>query len=897
MSYLRKGLEFIVHSVAAGALMLGLYGCANKPECWHIDEDNDGYNTCNSYEVLSCGEDGPCDDCDDDNPEINPGMYDEPCDDIDSNCDGHIMHDEDGDGYGSGCGDCNDVDKTIHPGAEELCDGYDNDCDGLVPDGEGDLDEDGYMPCEGDCDDDNSLTFPGAEEQCDGYDNDCNNVLPENERDQDDDTYLACLDDCNDFEFSINPGVEEICNGLDDNCDYIIPSDEFDLDGDGYMVCEGDCDDSNVDVYPGALEICDGYDNDCDGLGEVDPDGDGYMVCEGDCDEGNPNINPGELEIFCNLVDENCDGFIGTDNDSDSYFLECDDCDDSNVDVYPGAPEICDGLDNDCDSVIPGNEIDNDFDGYFACNDCDDFEFSINPGALEVCNGLDDNCDGVIPGDEVDGDGDGYMICAGDCDDTDPNVNPGTDNDADGYNTCDDCDDFEFSINPGALEIYDCFDNDCNGVIDDKLSLSDMADATFLGEDPDDLLGLVLSMGDFNNDSYDDIVVSSPTNSSGASNGGKVYVVYSDGNIYGNFELMLISDVTLLGTDINGYAGISMSVNNDFDHDNYEDILVGSLSRGYLFFGGPMFSGSYDLNNVDTKITNANNDGVRYMSNIANSWWEDLLVFNDWTSSTDAIISYMAGPINTGLHEITSPQAELTAGTCTANCESDFGQSLILTTDLDGDGTLEIIVANDEYNNATGKVYIKENNSLSGNYNLEIFADATIVGDSIGDKAGFNVVKGDLNDDGIDDLIIAAPYNGSGMVYVFESPFVMSGNLSVNDADVIISGEAGYGAVGSGLSSGDFNDDGIDDLIIGANNIVYTVYDFNSLPASVQLGSEESVGSFVVDNPQADNGLSVQVSGDVNYDGYDDLLVGEALNDENGTDSGKVYLVYGRDCN
>ena len=97
-----------------------------------------------------------------------------------------------------------------------------------------------------------------------------------------------------------------------------------------------------------------------------------------------------------NLCNDNYVNII-TDIDKDGYDIECDsDCNDTNYNTHPGATEICDGQDNDCDGIIPPNEIDGDGDGYLPCQgDCDDADPSTYPGANEGCNGKDNNCNGI----------------------------------------------------------------------------------------------------------------------------------------------------------------------------------------------------------------------------------------------------------------------------------------------------------------------------------------------------------------------------------------------------------------------------------------------------------------------------------------------------------------------
>ena len=113
------------------------------------------------------------------------------------------------------------------------------------------------------------------------------------------------------------------------------------------------------------LEIC------------VDTDGDGQGACAGDCDDGDPGVN-------------------GLDVDGDGVDTCNDDCDDSDPNTYPGATEICDGLDNNCDFGLPGEEHDGDGDGMWECQgDCDDTNPNVYDGAPELCDGLDNDCDGT----------------------------------------------------------------------------------------------------------------------------------------------------------------------------------------------------------------------------------------------------------------------------------------------------------------------------------------------------------------------------------------------------------------------------------------------------------------------------------------------------------------------
>ena len=377
------------------------------------DADGDGFSASNG-------------DCDDNDNLAYPGA-DEVCDEVDNDCDGDIDEDPtdgvtryadaDADGYGDSdaattvCGDtdglvadatdCDDATDAAHPGADELCDELDNDCDGETDevgavDGETyhtDADGDGYGhpantvtacgPGDGasedatDCDDLDADRYPGADEICDEEDNDCDGETDEDAADAE--TYYRDADDD-------SYGVED---DTVSGCD--VP--------DGYAERSGDCDDSDDGTNPRARETCDEADNDCDGeidegrtdtfYTDADDDGygdddsaveacsapDGMTAKGGDCDDDDADINPGESEV-CDGVDQDCDDDIDEgvstswypDLDEDGYgddaseYAACDDdaptgyietggdCDDDDADISPDAEEVCeDETDNDCD--------------------------------------------------------------------------------------------------------------------------------------------------------------------------------------------------------------------------------------------------------------------------------------------------------------------------------------------------------------------------------------------------------------------------------------------------------------------------------------------------------------------------------------------------------------------
>lgn len=495
-----------------------------------VDQDGDGYGGAATVAAPdgNCtdpGESGVANDCNDGDKTVFPGAQEIVGDGTDQDCNGadtiECVLDADMDGFGTvlgtstladdgqcdtlqqeapAAGDCDDADPSTHPGAPELCDGNDNDCDASIPGDETDLDGDGFVACSswadsqldnpaiaggGDCDPGDPDTFPGAS-SAEVFAAACT-------RDKDGDEFGDLIpppgvtpgtdcDDSSSVAGSTFPGAAELDGPL--NC-------MRDADEDGYgdaaavlpVVPGTDCDDSQSSTFPGAAEVCDGNDTSCSGFvpaDETDGDGDGYVACVtwfdaqgdnpgivggGDCDPNDSVTFPGSAanEPFPGACMQDKDGDGFGDQTPPPGVVPGSDCDDdtpAGAVTFPGAAAI----------EAPLNCMkDGDDDGWgdpsvslpvVAGTDCDDSDPGRFPGAPEVpADGVDQNCDGAdAPScfEDIDGDGFGSTTALppGDMDCLDPGESA--------FDT--DCDDGEATVFPGAAEIPDdAVDQDCNG--------------------------------------------------------------------------------------------------------------------------------------------------------------------------------------------------------------------------------------------------------------------------------------------------------------------------------------------------------------------------------------------------------------------------------------------------
>ena len=370
-------------------------------------------------------------------------------------CDGKECGD---DGCGGSCGECPAdpcFDACIDgicgasDSGPEICDGLDNNCDGLVDEGFEDADQDGILDC--------CVSNDGCSEDVD-----------------EDKTGAPCFVQ---NQYGICYGIEkcvggqavceaqtpkpELCDGLDNDCDSDVDEDFADADAN----CMGDC----IELETDSDGILDWEDNcpylfnpkqedaDMDNTGDVcDPDDDNDLVKDGS--DNCPLVyNPDQADGNADGTGDACNSLAGVDSDGDGVFdvKDCAPLDDS---VFPGAEEQCDWTDNDCDGT--NNEGFPNPKGLYVnfgnCNDLDEDEDCIPDST--------DNCPGLPNSGQWDLDSDGLG------DQCDP------DKDGDGVANEKDCNPENGLVYQDAPEKCDGKDNDCDGEVDENADVTNCQD-------------------------------------------------------------------------------------------------------------------------------------------------------------------------------------------------------------------------------------------------------------------------------------------------------------------------------------------------------------------------------------------------------------------------------------
>ncbi|MBN1337369.1 MAG: putative metal-binding motif-containing protein, partial [Deltaproteobacteria bacterium] len=642
--------------------------------------------------------------------------------------------------------------------------------------------------------------------------------------------------------------------GTDDTGTDDTGSPPVDQDQDGYT-SDVDCDDTNHEVHPGAPEQCDGLDNDCDGAidEDFDLDADGQSTCAGDCDDEDATVYTGAPETPYDGIDQDCDGSDLEDVDGDGFRATeagGNDCDDTNPDVNPRATEIpANGIDDDCRD---GDDIDGDDDGYDSADwggdDCDDGDPFVHPGAEEVCNGADDDCndvvDDVLPLYLEDADGDGYGnddVFTSSCEW--PHGPP------DGWTTeGDDCDDTDSDIHPKAWDwMNDGVDSDCDG---EEPELEDLDDAPILlsgASGAYDLVGLGLDACDFDEDGLDDLLVGSPFGPS-TSYHGQVGIFYGANSDTWTREMaMTDADVSFEG-DSYDFVGFNAQC-GDVDGDGHDDVVFTRGEINYssyvtvygvlIYYGdGTGFESSLSDADADAELTLeigvVEGESVVHASefrlgDIDNDDAEDILV--EWPYTTlhgDGEILVIPGGVYSGslagedyLADWWSPDQPVTG--------SYAYQQVLVLDDFDGDDFNDVFVGEPWWSETSGgSTYEGQVSLLSGvegaaGSALADLAYAQIAGDTSSLTFGTWAASGDFDADGALDGVVSAigdatEVSAGGGLWVWSDIAAVLAGAPSSPLDVATAhvwGSTSSGQLGYRLdAAGDVDGDGYGDLLV-----------------------------------------------------------------------------------
>ncbi len=396
------------------------------------------------------------------------------------------------------------------------------------------------------------------------------------------------------------------------------------------------------------------------------------------------------------------------------------------------------------------------------------------------------------------------------------------------------------------------------------------------GINPGNFSGVAVSkIGDFNGDSIDDLSIGAfAADPNGNNAAGESYVIFGTNNGFpANLDLANLdgsNGLTLQGIDIQGLSGGAVGGAGDINNDGIDDLIIGA-------FGAP----ANGNNNAGKAYVVFGNSGLPANIDLAN-------------------LNGDSGFVLSGLNEF------------------DYaGVAVGGAGDINNDGIDDLYIsAPGPLSSPPSKTYIVFGSETGYPANIDLSAlngsTGFVINDSRG-LAGSDVSKaGDINNDGIADLIIGAD-EGSGDSYVvygsssFPATVELSGILNGTNGSQLAATDILNPDGTTVRGVGDVNNDGIDDLTIAVSGTTvvdnlpitkgYVIFGDRSLPSRFDLSALNGSNGFVINDFSIDNilGFSIGEVGDFNRDGIDDILIGTSQADTNGNiDSGKSYVVFGK---
>jgi hypothetical protein len=407
----------------------------------------------------------------------------------------------------------------------------------------------------------------------------------------------------------------------------------------------------------------------------------------------------------------------------------------------------------------------------------------------------------------------------------------------------------------------------------------------------------VSTAGDVNGDGYADVIVGAVLYDNGVGDEGRVF-------IYRGSDLGLSWTANWTAAGSWAHFGRSVSTAGDVNGDGYSDIIVGedgygdvetSEGRAYIYYGsasGPGISAGWTAegNNDDAYFGYS----VSTAGDVNGDGYADIII---------GAIGYDNGQTAEGLAFVYLGSVTGPSSSPDWSAESDqagawLGWSVSTAGDVNGDGYADVIVGASEYDNGEegeGRAYVYHG-SASG---LSATADWTTESDQVGADFGYSVATaGDVNGDGYADIIIGAYLHDNlevneGRAYLY---YGSSAGLSTNAAWTADGNQSGAWFGHSVSTAGDVNGDGYDDVVVGA--YLYDNGETAEGRAYVYHGS--AVGLAATADWAAESnldwahfGYSVATAGDVNGDGYADVIVGAYSYDNGETVEGKAFVYQG----